>query len=195
MRRGLGPFHPPSWCPPHRPEDGMTLARGGRAGSHDLACVIQISRPALRTPQRAQVVHCLTVPEEAVGFEGARGAEADALALTVYGGGAAVTAQRAEVQHGPAVPEKRVPSAVGRPALAHHLALVVDSSAEALTTPQGAQVPHGSGIPEGGAQGATAGQALARHLTSTDGGHDRDRSADERPEVLDRPGCPAEPRW
>src|SRR5205085_1303557 len=106
MRRGLGPFHPPSWCPPHRPEDGMALARGGRAGSHDLACVIQISRPALRTPQRAQVLHCLTVPEEAVGFEAARGAGADDLALTVDGGAAAVTAGRAEVPHGPRFPEE-----------------------------------------------------------------------------------------
>src|SRR5205807_9190483 len=157
------------------------------------AWVRQGSRPGLRAPQRAEVVDCLTVPEEAVGFEGARGAGADDLALTVDGGGAAVTAQRAEVQHGPAVPEKRVPSAVGRPALAHHLALVVDSSAEALTTPEGAQVPHGSGIPEEGAEGATAVQALARDVTSAVDGDDDDRSAAERAQVLHGPIFPAEP--
>src|SRR2546430_6070497 len=112
MRRGLGPFQAPFRCLPHRQEDGMTVARRGRARSHDLACVIEISRPALRAPQRAQVVHCLPVPEEAVGFGGACGAEADDLTLTVDRGGATVTAQRAEVQHRPGVPQERVPAAV-----------------------------------------------------------------------------------
>src|SRR5437764_9173234 len=137
----------------------MTVARRGRARSHDLAFVIQISRPALRAPQRAQVVHCLPVPEEAVGFGGACGAEADDLTLSVDGGGATVTAQRAEVQHGPGIPEERVPSAVGCPALAHHLPFVVESSAEALTTPEGSQVAHGSGIPEESVEGSSGVQA------------------------------------
>src|SRR2546421_3268700 len=171
----------------------MTVARRGRARSHDLACVIEISRPALRAPQRAQVVHCLPVPEEAVGFGGACGAEADDLTLTVDRGGATVTAQRAEVQHRPGVPQERVPAAVGRPALAHHLALVVESCAEALTTPEGSQVAHGSGIPEEGVEGSTGVQAPARDLAPAVDRNDDDPSAAECAQVLHGPVFPEEP--